>query len=642
MTTSTDYLIKVLADTKNADSNLKQFSKRSALVGAGLAAAGVAAAAGLYKIGETFTDVENTIRVGTGATGAALDGLVDVAKDVGKEVPASFDQIAPVVADLNTRLGLSGDTLETVASQYLEAGRILGEDVDIQGTTAAFTAFGVEGDAVSGAMDTLFQISQATGVGLNELAAGAQANAPALQALGFGFEDAVSMVGLFDKAGLNSTQIMTSMSRGLVNLAKDGEQPAEAYQRVIGELQGFIDTGDTAAALDLAGQVFGTRGASQFVGALQSGVLNMNDLMAATGATGDTILGVGEETMTFAERWQQTMNTAMVALEPLATSVFTALGDGLEAVMPWLTQFGDWIAENQWVLAAIAIAIGVVLVAAFIAWAAAIWAANVALFANPITWIILAIVALIAAVVALVLNWDQVVAWITDVWSGFISWITDVIDGFVDWWNGVWTEVGNFFRDVWEGFLNWVKDLWIGYATWLYGILDGFVSFWAGVWDGIGQVFRNVWEGLVGIVKGVWNGILGWIEGGVNGAIDLINSMIDGVNAVGGAFGIRIDYIPNVRLPRLAEGGVTSGPTLALIGDNPGGREVVEPLSSYEARLDRAYRAGQQQTTTGGDVVLVFEGDAAMFRDFVKVRVAEGIDDYDRKSAMTIRMGRQR
>ena len=185
------------------------------------------------------------------------------------------------------------------------------------------------------------------------------------------------MVGLFDKAGLNSTQIMTSMSRGLVNLAKDGEQPAEAYQRVVGELQGFIDAGDTASALDLAGQVFGTRGAAQFVGALQSGVLNMNDLMAATGATGDTILGVGEETMTFAERWQMTMNTAMVALEPLATAVFTAIGDGLEGVMPWLQQFGDWIAENQWVLAAVAVVIGAVLVAAFVAWAASIWAASV-------------------------------------------------------------------------------------------------------------------------------------------------------------------------------------------------------------------------------------------------------------------------
>lgn len=642
MTTATDYLIKVLADTSGADSKLKTFSKNTALLGAGLFAAGAAGAAGLYQIGSTFDDVSDTIRTGTGAVGDDLAGLVDVAKDVGQSVPAEFDKIGPVVADLNTRLGLSGDVLETVASQYLEAGRLLGEDVDIQSSTAAFNSFGIEGEAVVGAMDSLFRVSQATGVGINDLAGSIASTAPTLENLGFGFEDSVALLGSLDKAGVNTQQVLASMRTGLVNLAKDGEQPQEAFKRVTGELQGFVDAGDTAAALDLAGQVFGTRGAAQFVGALQSGVLNMNDLMAATGATGDTILGVGAETMDFAERWQMTMNTAMVALEPLATAVFTAIGDGLEGVMPWLQQFGDWLSENQWVLAAVAVVIGAVLVAAFVAWTASIWAANIALLANPITWIILAIVALIAAVVALVLNWDAVVAWITDVWSGFISWITEVIDGFVQWWNGIWTEVGNFFTDLWEGFLNWVKDLWIGYATWLYGVLDGFVSFWSGIWDGIAGVFRNVWEGLVGIVKGVWNGILGWIEGGVNGAIDLINGMIDGVNAVGGAFGIRLEYIPNVRLPRLAEGGVTNGPTLALIGDNPGGREVVEPLRSYEARLDRAYRAGQQQSGRSGDVVVVFEGDAAMFRDFVNVRVAEGLEEYDRNAAMTIRMGKQR
>lgn len=92
-----------------------------AAVATGVAVAGTA----LYKIGETFDDVTDTIRVGTGATGEALDGLVQSAKNVGTRVPADFSKIGPTIADLNTRLGLSGDTLETVASQYLEAGRIL-------------------------------------------------------------------------------------------------------------------------------------------------------------------------------------------------------------------------------------------------------------------------------------------------------------------------------------------------------------------------------------------------------------------------------------------------------------------------------------------------------------------------------------
>jgi hypothetical protein len=51
-------------------------------------------------------------------------------------------------------------------------------------------------------------------------------------------------------------------------------------------------------------------------------------------------------------------------------------------------------------------------------WAAvaATWAFTTALLANPLTWIVIAIAALVAAIVALWMNWDTVVAFISDVW----------------------------------------------------------------------------------------------------------------------------------------------------------------------------------------------------------------------------------
>lgn len=656
MATSVDYLIKVLADTKDADSKLSNFGKKAGLVGGVLGAAGLAAAGGLFVIGSTFDEVTDTIRTGTGATGDALDGLVDSAKNVGKEVPASFDQIGTTVADLNTRLGLSGDTLETVASQYLEAGRILGEDVDIQSTSAAFSAFKIEGDAVAGAMDSLFQVSQATGVGMNELAAGVQSNAPALQLLGMGFEDSIALLGSLDKAGLNSEQVLKSLGKGLVTLAQDGEQPADAYRRVVGEIQGFIEAGDEAAALDLAGQVFGTRGATQFIGALQSGVLNMDDLMAATGATGDTILGVADETKDFGERWTEMVNTVMVALEPLATAVFTAVGDGLAYVMPYVEQFGAWISENTWAIGAIATVIGVTLVAAVIAWTASIWAMNAALFASPITWIILAIVALIAVIVLLVLNWDTVVAWITDVWSGFVSWITEVTNGFVGWWNGVWEGFATWITGVWEGFIGWIQGLFTGFVGWLMSTGSQISNWWNNFWSAIGAFVQNAWQsmivapiqnavtwmwnaintglnwirdawngmwsGLGGIVRGVFNGVLGSIEGGVNGAIGLINGLINSVNSVAGVVGIQIGTIPKVNLPRLAQGGVTTGPTIALIGDNPGGQEVVEPVNAFAARLERVALAAAEGRGGGGEVnVYVTNKAGVALEDLIDIHI---------------------
>ena len=298
----------------------------------GVAATGAAvagAAVGLYKVGAIFDDVTDTIRVGTGASGEALDGLVNVAKEVGTSVPTSFEAAGSVVSDLNTRLGLSGDTLSTVAQQYIQAGNILGTDVDITTTTAAFSAFGIEGANVEGAMDSLFRVAQATGVGMNELASTVQTNAVPMQNLGFSFADTAALAGSLDKAGLNTSQTMASMGKSLVTLAKAGEEPQAAFKRTTGEIGEFIKSGDTAGALNLASKVFGTKGATAFVGALQSGKINLDDLTASAGLSSDTILELGKETADAAESWQLIKNKALSALEPLGTAVFNLAGQGL-------------------------------------------------------------------------------------------------------------------------------------------------------------------------------------------------------------------------------------------------------------------------------------------------------------------------
>lgn len=506
---ATDNIVRALAPgVKEAEGQGKRAGgrwtsgARTAMVAGGAALVGgtVLAFKGLLDVGKTFESVTNTIRVGTGAQGDALDGLIDVARSVGTQVPAEFEQVGSTIADLNTRLGLSGDTLDTVARQYLEAGRMLEEEVDINKTSAAFSAFKIEGDSVVGAMDDLFRVSQATGVGMNELAGGIGQNAPALKNLGFSFQDSISLLGQLDRSGMNSQQVMASMSRGLVTLAKDGEEPSDAFSRVTAEIQGFVDAGDTAAALNLASEIFGTRGAGQFVGALQAGTLNMEDLMGATGATADTILGVGAETQTLADKTAILGNQAAVAFEPLASTLLTTLTDAFTGMMPLLSDFGAWLGENTEVIGIAAGVIGVTLVAAFFAWAASIWATTVALLANPITWIIIAIVALVAAVVALAMNWDSVVEWISDVWGGFVDWISGVIDGFVDWWNGVWRGFSDWIQSLWSGIVDGVSSAWSGFVDWMRNIVDGLVSWWNGIWTGVGQFFSNLWAGIVGYV----------------------------------------------------------------------------------------------------------------------------------------------
>ncbi|MGP5381988.1 phage tail tape measure protein [Glutamicibacter arilaitensis] len=656
------------AGDKAGKSSGKKFSGslKKYLAGGAAVAGLVGAFKGLYGAGQTFDDLSETIRVGSGASGAALDGLVANAKNVGSRVPAEFDAIASTVADVSTRMGLTGETMETVASQYLEAGRILGEEVDIGKTSAAFNAFKIEGDGVSAGLDHLFQVSQATGIGMNELASQVSANAPTVQALGFGFEEASVMVGTFDKAGLNSSQMMSGMSRGLVNLAKDGEAPAEAFQRVVGELGGFIEKGDEAAALDLAGEVFGTRGASQFIGALESGALNLDDMTKAAGQTGDTILGLGEETADFSEQWQVFSNNAMLAIEPVASALFENLGGALQDVMPHIQALSGWMVDNQWVFGVIAGLIGVTLVAAFVSWTASVWASTIALLASPITWLVLLIGALVAAIIWVATQ----TTFFQDVWAavwGAIKaaiaaagdFIRSTLTNISNWWSSTWTvikaaaaavwaaiksvvtssinavrsvvfsvlgAVSSWWRNTWAAIRAAAAAVWAGIVSLISGAINGVRSTITNVLNGIRSIWSNIWGGLSGAARSAWNGITGFFSGAVgrvSGIFGRIGSAImspfrNAFNSIAGFWNRSVgqisftvpDWVPGVggkgfsvpSIPMLASGGVVTQPTLAMVGEGAE-HEAVLPLSKLNRMLETAAAGGGDGLTVNGPLV---------------------------------------
>ncbi|MGV9181809.1 phage tail tape measure protein [Arcanobacterium canis] len=304
------------------------FFKENAIIAIGAVAG---AAKGLYSIGAAFDDMGDTIRIGTGATGKSLEELKGAAENVATTVPITFQEAGQAVADWNTRMGLTGKAVEKVAAQTA-ALKNMGLDVDINQTAAAFKAFGINGDGVAKSMDTLFRVSQATGVSMNDLASGVQKSAPAFQSLGFSFDDAAAMMGNFDKAGLNAEQMAGAMTKSLTALAKQGREPKAAFREVTSEIANYVKKGDEAGALNAAGKIFGTRGAAQFVKAVKDGSLSLDGMIGKIGATSDTILGTSKETEDFAEKWTILKNKVQEALKPLSSAVFDGLSAAIEKV----------------------------------------------------------------------------------------------------------------------------------------------------------------------------------------------------------------------------------------------------------------------------------------------------------------------
>ena len=490
---------------------LAKISPGALAVGGAVVTGAIAVGKELYDLGTTFDSVADTIRTGTGATGEALDGLIDDARKVATSIPTDFETAGSTVADLNTRLGLSGDTLQTVASQYLEAGRILGEDVDINTTSAAFSAFKIEGDNVAGAMDSLFRVSQATGVSMNDLANSSQTNAMTMQELGFTFEDSIALIGSLDKAGVDAGSTLSAMRRGMLNLAEPGESTSEAFKRATGELQGFIDAGDTGAALDLASNIFGTKGAAQMVQALQSGTLNMNDLMSAAGTTGDTILGVGEETMDAGEKWTILKNKGMDALEPVASSLFDGVGAGLDYVLNLVDGFSmqSFLDSVPWVESLVDAA---------------------GRFSDTLASVLFPII-------------ETLAPYVLDAFTVIGTYMGDLFNLF----SGVVTFVGQIITGDWAGAFGSMGDIVSSAGTLISNLVGGLSSLVgeaiSGVVSWIKNVWSNGWSSLARVVSEKASEIFSNITNGLKelpGKMlqtgkDIVNGLIDGIGSMGSA-----------------------------------------------------------------------------------------------------------
>ena len=305
------------------------------------AASAAAVGKALFDIGSEFDDMTDTIIVGTGASGQALEELKRSAMDIATTVPTSFGDAADTVQDLNTRLGLTGENLTKVGTQVQQLGDLTGEAFDTEAFAGAMSAWGTSAEDMSGQLDMLFAVSQSTGIGVNQLTGIVETAAPQMQALGYSFEDTAAMAGLLDKAGLDANGTMSKMSKALTTLAKDGEEPADAMKRVTEEIAGYIEKGDEAAAISAASDLFGTRGATQFVAAVKSGSMSIDEFSAAmSDSTG--IIGETEgRTMDFAERVTILKNQFKELLEPMGSAVFAGLSSAMEMVSNAFGRFVD-------------------------------------------------------------------------------------------------------------------------------------------------------------------------------------------------------------------------------------------------------------------------------------------------------------
>ena len=572
--------------------------KMSVGVTAPIVAAG---AAGLAAFGEVDEQLDKIITT-TGATGEKADSLGESFKNVGKDTHLGLDMVGDAVGAVYQQLGMMGPELEKNSDYAMKFAEINETSVTSSVTNAksAIEAYNLTNKDFGSVLDSVSAASQKTGVSVDDLFQKAVDGAPQIKQLGLGFGETVNLLGQLEKQGVDSGGALSLMSKAAAGYAKENKSLSEGFE----DLQNKIKNASSETeAINLAAEVFGTKGASKMVDAIKRGTFNLEELAETSKNTAGTVGEVFDATKDPVDEADKAMNNAIIAMADVGESVQVSLLPFFEKATSLLKEFSEWWGSldqdtKNWIItiAGIAAAVGPVLIVlgslmgsvtkivggvkSFIG----IWQAmSTFLAANPFVLVIAGIALLIAG---FVLAYNKV-KWFRDGVNTFFQGISDIAVQ-------VFNFLGGFIGGVFGGIIANFND----YFNAGKRIFNGFLDFITGVFTGN---WSKAWNGVVNIFGGIFEGIAAIAKVPINGMIVLINGFIGGLNK------IKVPkWVPGIggksfsisKIPYLAQGGhLINGQ--AIVGEAgpellsaKNGKTTVTPLSDDEKRKGISGKVG--------------------------------------------------
>ena len=489
------------------------FGSFSTLAVAGLAAVAGAFVALGYASYNAWKDIDeafDNIRVGTGETGEALEGLQESFKNVFANVPADAADVSTAIADLNTRLGLTGKPLEDMAEQILQLSKITGTNVktNVRELTRLFNNFGIAAEDQAAKIDLIFRAAQKSGIEVDRVASLTTQFGASLRGMGFNLDTSIAMLAQFEREGVNVEQAMSSLRIALGNMAKEGITDAnEAFKELI---QRIKDAPNQMDALAAAQDVFGEKSAQVMADAIRNGKLEFEEFLKSVVDGEDTVLKAAEDTKSLGESFQVLQNRITLALEPIGAAMAQTIDDNIDPAFAALDGFGgvfEWLTDKLRPLSELWDTFWGEQAAKF----AEFWEEDGETIRKAIENIIAAINFLIDTWIA---GWEYLYPYLSTILGDFISVVLDLVGVFAALLAGDWETLGQKLLDLTLSIFDLCYDIFeIGFNA----LME------------LGTAFANM---LAGLVTDLINGIVDIFEDGLNSIIDMINSVISAANDV--------------------------------------------------------------------------------------------------------------
>ena len=206
--------------------------------------------------------------------------------------------------------------------------------------------------------------------------------------------------------------------------------------------------------------------------------------------------------LTFSQLWTNFKNRAMQAFQPVLEKINELANNGrleeyigkiaeaMATVSDVIMNVITWVLDHQDIVKAAFIGLSVAIGAMTVA----MWAFNIASYANPVIWIVLAIIAVIALLV------DGIVL-VVEHWN-------DIKDPASACWEGVksaWGNVTDFFKGIWDKIVSGATGLWNSIVSIFTTIKNFFVSIWNSMYTVVSTFWGAIWNTISPIVMAIWN-----------------------------------------------------------------------------------------------------------------------------------------
>lgn len=556
-----------------------------------------------------------------GAGKMAVDALGGM---VGKALEANRG-IAQTNAVLASTHGVSGQTAQSISALADHLKQLDGVDDDVVRSAAnmLLTFTNIKGDTFPAATQAAMDMSAALGE---------DATSAAMQ-LGKALNDPIAGVSALQRVGVKLTE---TQQKNIADAVKHGDV-AKAQGIILKEL-GTEFGGSAKAAGDAAGPM---NRLSLMWSDMQKLIGN-----ALLPIINQLVTAIQPAVEQFGQWLPGALRTASDAVQPVIAALKN-LGPALQgvgAVMLFLAQNGDMV---KTVLGALGIAIGIVLIPAFVAWAIAAGAAAIATIAAtwPIIAIIAAITLLIVGIKLLVDHWGQISKWLQDTWSKVVQGVQLGLQVLGQFFSDLGKNVHDALANAIQAIIQWGVDLVLRFMrardeanTVIGNLVSNIVSFFAGLPGRVFGFIANLVGGVVGgfidmelrgwgVITSFLGGLISRFLGAVGaaasavGAIkdailgglanlgaqlaqkarDAIDAMISAIKGMAGKVGGAIGGLfSHFHIPGFASGGVMEHSGFAMVGEK-GPELVALPAGSqvYPHGASPLINTGSPRVTTG-------------------------------------------